>query len=871
MKKLILIMLTGLTLALSAQAYTPDDYVRGRTYFGSGNKTLDPMYLHMQDFANSGMGQRGTGSAFYVDSGVSNEGDGTSWAKAKDTLDEAVDLCSDNRGDVIKIAQGHTETWTAINSAYLDVIGITVEGIGTGSDRPTFTYTTGTGGELVIAAANVTIRNLVFQSGIANVVHAIEVEADADGSVIEYCEFLSGTTDAYEFVDCIEVASAADDLIIRFNKATETTAGAASWLDVAAGVCDNLSVYGNEIYGDYSTAVVNATARAHTVGYWGFNVITNLNAADYCFYFNAAATGVLEFNRMFAAAEATALDPGSLSCFGNTVTTDTDLSGMPIPVHDDGLTQLNATTITAITNAVDALNGIGMVGLCQANSGAGEQVVSATLGGYGDSAFIEGWSLICIFDTGGTVGVAPSGEVRDVEAYTSTGGIFTVDPDFTAEMTAGDYVLLIPTLMIPKDYGRVIYCDDGGSDGEGKTWTTAKTTLALAIAAASAGDTIYVGESHTESLTNGGDTLALAGVSIIGMGNGDTRPVFIQDASSDELTLNAAGITLKNVRFQSSATAETSCIVLGANGDGVTIENVSFIEGVATGTDEWVDVIVVPTTAVGVTIKNCTYYNTQSSGHVNSFVDLSAATISNASVIGCTVFGDFAEAPIWGGAAVPTNILIKDNVISNTQTGQLAIEFANAATGVISGNVLYSDTFGSILDPGSAKCSENYATNAINVSAYLVPVVSKRAGDTYATTWDETTYLSDNAWIVAGGPILITSLVGQITTAYDGALTRTWWCDADTVGDQDVEFTDSVDINGYTVGDRIIFTNANPALHTDLAGAGANIGASSLMSPWFCPIGTIEVLVEGPGASNGDIEWFMTYIPLIDGVTVTPQ
>ena len=137
-------------------------------------------------------------------------------------------------------------------------------------------------------------------------------------------------------------------------------------------------------------------------------------------------------------------------------------------------------------------------------------------------------------------------------------------------------------------------------------------------------------------------------------------------------------------------------------------------------------------------------------------------------------------------------------------------------------------------------------------------------------TWNETLFVSDDAFVVAGGPILITNLVGIITTAYDGALTRTWWLDATTAA-QDVEFTDSVDIDAYLVGSRIFYSSANPALITNIAGAGANLGSTSLMSPWFCPIGTIEVLVEGPGATAGAITWYMTYKPLTTGVTVTAQ
>ena len=71
MKKLVFTtMLLLMLITLQVQAYTADDYISGRTYFGSGNKTLDPMYLHMVDAANTSGTNKGTGEVFYVDSGV---------------------------------------------------------------------------------------------------------------------------------------------------------------------------------------------------------------------------------------------------------------------------------------------------------------------------------------------------------------------------------------------------------------------------------------------------------------------------------------------------------------------------------------------------------------------------------------------------------------------------------------------------------------------------------------------------------------------------------------------------------------------------------------------------------------------------------
>lgn len=74
-----------------------------------------------------GGGQLGTGNIFYVDSNVTYEGDGTSWATAKDTLNEAIDLCTADNGDVIFVAQGHSEAMgAAADEVDVDIDGVTI-------------------------------------------------------------------------------------------------------------------------------------------------------------------------------------------------------------------------------------------------------------------------------------------------------------------------------------------------------------------------------------------------------------------------------------------------------------------------------------------------------------------------------------------------------------------------------------------------------------------------------------------------------------------------------------------------------------------------------------------------------------------------
>lgn len=253
MKKFILIMLIA-ALSAPVLAYTADDYVRGRTYFGSGNTTLDPMYLHMTEAAN-GFGRFGTGKTFYVDSNVTKEGNGTSWVKAKDTLDEAVALCEADRGDFIYVAQGHAETVNEADEIDLDVAGITVIGVGNGNLRPTFTYTVAAG-EIVIGAANVAVHNIRCVTSVTAVLTAIDVELAGKQATIGNVDFVQGidATLVDEFLTCVTVNSGADNATIAGCFADMGKAGAtqAILISTASGA----AVTGNELYGDYSVAVI---------------------------------------------------------------------------------------------------------------------------------------------------------------------------------------------------------------------------------------------------------------------------------------------------------------------------------------------------------------------------------------------------------------------------------------------------------------------------------------------------------------------------------------------------------------------------------------------------------------------------------------
>lgn len=101
-----------------------------------------------------------------------------------------------SRGDVILVLPGHTETVVGAAGIALNEAGLTIIGLGSGSLRPTITFTTSTAASFDISSANSWIENIVFTCGIDAQLAMVNVTA-ADVTFMK-CEFNtnSGTVGA---------------------------------------------------------------------------------------------------------------------------------------------------------------------------------------------------------------------------------------------------------------------------------------------------------------------------------------------------------------------------------------------------------------------------------------------------------------------------------------------------------------------------------------------------------------------------------------------------------------------------------------------------------------------------------------------------
>lgn len=108
----------------------------------------------LQGLLGGGLGAK----VFFVDSVTGSNGyDGLSWNAAFATLDYAFSQCTANKGDIIYVRPGHSETTTLIGA---DVAGVRVIGLGRGRNKPVFTATTAASDLLSVSAASIHIENV---------------------------------------------------------------------------------------------------------------------------------------------------------------------------------------------------------------------------------------------------------------------------------------------------------------------------------------------------------------------------------------------------------------------------------------------------------------------------------------------------------------------------------------------------------------------------------------------------------------------------------------------------------------------------------------------------------------------------------------
>lgn len=204
--------------------------------------------------------------------GGSNGNDG-SYKKPFSTIDYAIGRCTAGRGDVIYVMPGHSETITAAAGIDIDVDGVTIIGLGTGSDRPRIDFTNAAA-TVEVNCDNYGIHNMNFHANVTSVAIGLSILTGSTGGVISNCVFDVEATTTDEFLISINLGVGCNDTTIE-NCIIDMGLGGAAHAIKLVGASAGVNIRKNRIVGDYSTANIGGITTLSTEVYIEENVLIN--------------------------------------------------------------------------------------------------------------------------------------------------------------------------------------------------------------------------------------------------------------------------------------------------------------------------------------------------------------------------------------------------------------------------------------------------------------------------------------------------------------------------------------------------------------------------------------------------------------------
>jgi hypothetical protein len=279
--------------------------------------------------------------------------------------------------------------------------------------------------------------------------------------------------------------------------------------------------------------------------------------------------------------------------------------------------------------------------------------------------------------------------------------------------TTGRVFIVAKSGIVNESEIKAIY-GNNYPDGTPVIFTT--ITLALAQCLASRGDVILVAPGHTETITGAAGIAAnVAGVTIVGVGNGSLRPtISFTTAITASFDITAANMVFKNIVFSVGFDALTAMI--NVNSADVTFDTCEFNTN---------------TGAFGVVLGI-----------------LSAATAVRLKIVNCRFLGSAVNAGTTTTAQIKHEVGVDYLFQNNYFTGKMTQAILNATAllrGLIDNNRFVVST-GTLAISVHASSTPFITNNRINVPSGTAPVVAA-AG-----------FLAGNAYSAAAGVTAGTAL-----------------------------------------------------------------------------------------------------------------
>ena len=247
---------------------------------------------------------------------------------------------------------------------------------------------------------------------------------------------------------------------------------------------------------------------------------------------------------------------------------------------------------------------------------------------------------------------------------------------------------------------------------------------AIGRCTANNGDVVMIKPGHSETISvAAGISLDIAGVTVIGMGKGQDRPTITMTATTSTIHIDAANTYIGNLLF-----LPTAAVVIAVDVDKTdfTMEGCEF-RGAANA-NQFTDAIELDGGSSGacdrMRILGCKF--TSPTANAVSAITLNEVA-DNVEISGCYITGDYSVAPIHNPTgSILTQLLIRDNILFNDQSGDLALELVSACTGMLIRNMYNTDSAAaSAVDPGACQSFECYGNDSdTTANAVLSPAIT---------------------------------------------------------------------------------------------------------------------------------------------------
>ena len=249
---------------------------------------------------------------------------------------------------------------------------------------------------------------------------------------------------------------------------------------------------------------------------------------------------------------------------------------------------------------------------------------------------------------------------------------------------------------IPTTGGTVIHLDSthtnasDGNDGTDPNFPMSTLDAAIGRCTANKGDIILGYPGHVDSIGNAQIDADVAGISIIGLGNGPDRPRIDYDHANASLDIGASGVMVKNWTFRPSVTAVLIGIDVETTITDAQLLDVEALPGEAgDGTDEFVTFIETKATCTRTVMDGIKYSHHASAAQPEQAIHING--ISDRVYIGhfwIEITGAAAVAGILF-TGVSTRSLIEEGVV--TTDAEPGIQGDGANTGIIRNVTIFGD------------------------------------------------------------------------------------------------------------------------------------------------------------------------------------